>query len=808
MDTRLKKRLSWMTALFAAAIFMLTFAAAASADDDPPGRVARIRYLQGSVSFQPAGESDWVSAVTNRPMTTGDQLWADAGSRAEVQIGSAMIRMTANTGFSFLNLDERTVQIQLTEGTLNLRVQRLGHGEVFEVDTPNQAFSVTQPGQYRVEAGADGNSSMVIVRQGQGEVTGRGRTYNVYPGQSGTFTGTDSLEGYVSDAGNPDDFDNWGQSRDRQYEGSQSARYVSRDVVGYEDLDNNGTWHSDPTYGNVWMPTSVQSGWAPYHNGHWVWIAPWGWTWVDDAPWGYAPFHYGRWVSLRGNWGWVPGPINYQPVYAPALVAFIGGANFGVSMSAGGGGDVGWFPLGPREVYVPGYNTSRGYVDRVNSSNTNVSNTTITNVYNNQVTNNNSNNITYVNRGVPGAVTAVPQNAFRSSAPVAKAAVPVNEKQIAAAPVVTRAVVAPTRESVLGTSAPTANRVARPPEAVINRPVVAKATPPPPPVPFAKQQQELAKHPGQPLAAHEVQVLRPANVAAAQPLVKQAPPGKPATLNTNRTVNPPVVGNSRQPANAQPSIVPTNKPTNGPVANAPANKPGNVQVANPPANKPPSAPVANAPADKTQPIHTDRPPSAQQQQADKAREQQAAQQQAAQQQAAQQQADKAHAQQATQQQQAAQQQTEKARGQQTAQQQAAQQQADKAHAQQATQQQQAAQQQAEEARGQQAAQQQAAQQQADKVHEQQAAQQQAEKARGQQAVQQQAAQQQASQLQAEKAREQQAAQQRPDGPPSTQPAPQSKVQPAQRPQVPSPPLTPAEKAREEQQKKDQKPPLQ
>src|SRR5271166_2827875 len=710
MNINLKKKLNWMTAVVAAAALMLTFPVVASADEDPSGRVARIRYLQGSVSFQPAGESDWVSAVTNRPMTTGDQLWADAGSRAEVQIGSAMIRVAANTGFSFLNLDDRTVQIQLTEGTLNLRVQRLGRGEVFEVDTPNQAFSVTQPGQYRVEAGADGNSSMVIVRQGRGEVTGGGRTYNVYPGQSGTFTGTNSLEGYVSPAGDPDDFDNWGQTRDRQYDGSQSARYVSHDVVGYEDLDNNGTWRSDPTYGNVWTPTSVQSGWAPYHNGHWVWIAPWGWTWVDDAPWGYAPFHYGRWVSLRGNWGWVPGPINYQPVYAPALVAFIGGPNFGVSMSAGGGGDVVWFPLGPREVYVPGYNTSRGYVGRVNPSNTNVSNTAITNVYNNQVTNNNSNNSTYVNRAVPGAVTAVPQNAFRSSAPVARAAVPVNEKQIASAPVVSRAVVAPTRDSVLGTSAPTANRVARPPEAVINRPVVAKATPPPPPVPFAKQQQELAKHPGQPLAAHEVQVLRPANVAAAQPLVKQAPPGKPAPLNTNRPVNPPVVGNSKQPANAQPSIVPTNKPTNVPVANTPA-------------NKPPSAPVANAPADKTQPIHADRPPSAQQQQADKAREQQAAQQQAVQQQA-----------EKTRGQQAAQQQADKAREQQAAQQQATQQQADK------TRSQQAAQQQADKAREQQAAQQQAAQQQADKTRSQQAAQQQADKAREQQAAQQQAAQ--------------------------------------------------------------------
>src|SRR5271166_4459014 len=759
MNTKLKKRLGWVTALFAATILMLTFPAAVSADDDPPGRVARIRYLQGSVSFQPAGESDWVSAVTNRPMTTGDQLWADAGSRAEVQIGSAMIRMAANTGFSFLNLDDRTVQIQLTEGTLNLRVQRLGRGEVFEVDTPNQAFSVTQPGQYRVEAGADGNSSMVIVRQGRGEVTGGGRTYNVYPGQSGTFTGTNALEGYVSPAGDPDDFDNWGQTRDRQYDGSQSARYVSHDVVGYEDLDNNGTWRSDPTYGNVWTPTSVQSGWAPYHNGHWVWIAPWGWTWVDDAPWGYAPFHYGRWVSLRGNWGWVPGPINYQPVYAPALVAFIGGPNFGVSMSAGGGGDVGWFPLGPREVYVPGYNTSRGYVDRVNTSNTNVSNTTITNVYNNQVTNNNSDNVTYVNRAVPGAVTAVPQNAFRNSAPVARAAIPVNEKQIASAPVVLRAVVAPTRDSVLGTSAPTANRVARPPEAVVNRPVVAKATPPPPPVPFAKQQQDLAKHPGQPLAAHEVQVLRPANVAAAQPLVKQAPPGKPATMNPNRPASPPAVVNSRQPANAQPPTVPANRPANVPVANSPANKPGNVPVANPPANKPTTAPVAIAPADKTQPIHADRPPSAQQQQQeDKVREQQAAQQQAAQQQA------------------------EKARGQQAAQQQAAQQQADKARAQQATQQQQAAQQQAAQQQAEKARGQQAAQQQADKAHEEQAAQQQAEKARGQQAT-----------------------QQRPDRPPSAQPAPQPKVQPAQTPPAPTPPLTPAEKAREEQQKKEQKP---
>ena len=159
-------------------------------------------------------------------------------------------------------------------------------------------------------------------------------------------------------------------------------RYVSPDVVGYQDLDDYGVWYSDSNYGYIWVPR-VTRGWAPYQDGHWAWISPWGWTWVDEAPWGYAPFHYGRWVYARNRWGWVPGPIAVRPVYAPALVAFIGGPRFSVSVAlGGGGGHVGWFPLGPREVYVPAYRTSREYVNRVNVSNTTVTNITITNVYN------------------------------------------------------------------------------------------------------------------------------------------------------------------------------------------------------------------------------------------------------------------------------------------------------------------------------------------------------------------------------------------------------------------------------------------
>src|SRR5262249_13653444 len=156
---------------------------------------------------------------------------------------------------------------------------------------------------------------------------------------------------------------------------------VSPDTVGWQDLDDNGDWRNVPEYGNVWVPREVPAGWAPYHNGHWAWIEPWGWTWVDDAPWGFAPFHYGRWAYVGNSWAWVPGPPAVRPVYAPALVAWVGGSNFSVGVSfGGGGGGIGWFPLGPREVYVPSYQSSPTYVNRVNTTNTVINNVNITNV--------------------------------------------------------------------------------------------------------------------------------------------------------------------------------------------------------------------------------------------------------------------------------------------------------------------------------------------------------------------------------------------------------------------------------------------
>src|SRR5882762_5907055 len=207
---------------------------------DPPSRVARLGYMEGSVSFQPAGESEWVQAVPNRPMTTGDKLWADNNSRAELQLGSAVIRLSANTGFSFLNLDDRTAQLQLTSGSLNINVRRLDHDDVFEVDTPNQAFSIFQSGSYRFEASEDGSYTVVSVRQGEGESTGNGQNFTIHAGQRALSPGTDKFRPEGVQIGAPASFKIGPNSRNHRNESPRSAQYVSHDVVGYDDLDDYG----------------------------------------------------------------------------------------------------------------------------------------------------------------------------------------------------------------------------------------------------------------------------------------------------------------------------------------------------------------------------------------------------------------------------------------------------------------------------------------------------------------------------------------------------------------------------------------
>ena len=432
---------------------------------DPPARVARLAYVAGPVSFSAAGADDWQSAGINRPLVAGDRLWTAAGARDEVQAGPAAVRMGSETLVTLLNADDTKTQLQLSQGRLNLRVRQLRPDEVLEVDTPNLAFSIRKPGHYRLQVDASGNATEVAVVDGQGEAYGDNTSYLVDSGQAYRFTGTGLQDFSVNQLPPADDFDRWAAQRDRRLEHPVAARYVSSDVVGYEDLDDNGDWRDVPGYGNVWVPTHVASDWAPYRDGHWAWVDPWGWTWVDDAPWGFAVSHYGRWAQTPAGWGWVPGPVVQRPVYAPALVVFLGAATLMVGQRDPG---VAWFPLGPREVYRPSYRASPVYVTNINTSNTIINKTQITNVYNNV----NITNVRYVNRQ---AVTAVPARAFAQAQPVQQNVARVAPQALAAAPLAAAPPVKPQRPAALagGQGGP------RPAPAILARPVVAKTAPAP-----------------------------------------------------------------------------------------------------------------------------------------------------------------------------------------------------------------------------------------------------------------------------------------------------------------------------------------
>ena len=477
---------------------------------------------------------------------------------------------------------------------------------MLEIDTPNLAFSILRAGSYRIDVDPAGNATTVVTRSGQAEVYGENAAYVVDAGAAYRFYGVGLVDYEFLEPPRPDELDRWAYERDRRWDTSVSARYVSPEVIGYQDLDANGVWRVEPGYGNVWVPNRLVIGWAPYRDGHWAWIDPWGWTWVDNAPWGFAVSHYGRWAHVRDTWCWVPGPVRARAVYAPALVAFVGGRNFQVAISGGNVGAVGWFPLGPRDVYRPAYPVSRTYFNNVNTSNTVINVTNITNVYNNR----DATNVTYANQRVPGAVVAVPTTAFVQAQPVSRAALRLGREQVAAAQVSPIAAVAPTPVSVRGPAAPGH----QPPAQALDRQMIAKTAPPAVAVPFASKERLLAENPGKPLDRSAMGTLKPF-VPVPAPRVQVVAPAK--TAGPAAAPPPAPRGQSEQRAKAgqrgEPAVTGTAPSQGVPPAQAvPPLQRGQppVTAGQPPANAAAPAPAMPPPLQRGQaPVTAGQPPA-------------------------------------------------------------------------------------------------------------------------------------------------------------------------------------------------------
>ncbi len=285
-----------------------------------PGRIARLSFTQGSVSLQAVGETVWAPAPVNRPMVAGDYLRTDATGRAELQMEEATVRMGAGTDFTFLALEDRALRMRMSAGVVYLRVRNLDENDVIEVETPQATASILRPGNYRLEVNDSGGVTVLKVSSGMMEARGAGQSVVVRAQQTATLTGSAGrFASTTGTLGAPDSFDEWSLERDLRMDNSlatESSKYVSEDVVGYEDLDTYGEWRSEPEYGHVWSPRVV-AGWSPYRFGRYSYVGGWGWTWIADEPWGFAPFHYGNWVTIGGRWCWVPGPRHSRPIGRP-----------------------------------------------------------------------------------------------------------------------------------------------------------------------------------------------------------------------------------------------------------------------------------------------------------------------------------------------------------------------------------------------------------------------------------------------------------------------------------------------------------
>ena len=545
--------------------------------DDPPARVARISYLKGSVSLQVSGDTGWSEATLNYPVTTGDRLYTDQDSRAELQVGRFAVRFSESTDLTLTNLTDDLMQLGLTQGTIRVSVYELPSGDSIEVDTPSGALSLLEVGEYRVAVASD-SASVVSVDRGSLEVSAGDVRETVERGQAVRLTGTNPAQVGDVTPGGADSFDAWSAERDRLLSSPASAQYVSRDIPGSADLDEAGNWQVDLQYGPVWYPSGVPVDWVPYRYGHWVWVEPWGWTWMEDEPWGFAPFHYGRWVHVGSAWGWLPGPVVALPCYAPALVVFSDGS----AVPYGGGVEV-WFPLGPGEPYYPWYHHSRDYRLRVNETN-------LRNVPNlaELVRRRNVNSVPYRNRGIattvasratfsrgepiaPHVLRVRPEHVTRAlitphpgALPTARAAAggpPAARPPEVARPVIT--VPAPRRVTPPGRGYPAAEpprgrevpgtppRVSAPaplppnPPSVGARsrpavrtppPLVAKRPPPPAEPPFPARQNAMQAHPGRPLEPGQVENLRAGRPAG--PMRDQEVPAHPAAPRAAPTRRP------------------------------------------------------------------------------------------------------------------------------------------------------------------------------------------------------------------------------------------------------------------------------
>jgi hypothetical protein len=199
------------------ALLVLLLCGAVLATAAPPGRVAFLQYLSGTVSVQPGGTGSWAKAATNRPLGAGDNVWTDTASRAELNVGTGLLQMNSQTSLTLVNIEPTSVQLRLNQGSLNVHVRHLFGGEIYEVDSRNGSFTLTKSGDYRFDVDPKMDTTTITVWKGEGTITGERKTMKVHAHQQVRLSGIAAAY-ERHQAPKPDGFDEWCRVRDKRHD--------------------------------------------------------------------------------------------------------------------------------------------------------------------------------------------------------------------------------------------------------------------------------------------------------------------------------------------------------------------------------------------------------------------------------------------------------------------------------------------------------------------------------------------------------------------------------------------------------------
>jgi hypothetical protein len=347
--------------LTAAALFMLSltpFRALAQQDWEENGsvQVARISYIEGQLERYDPEMDEWVATVADAPVGPNDQLYAGAGTRAEILMpNDTLLRIGSETQVQIVSLNDQLTEIDLTSGMVRL----------YNNSDAAQIITATPYGHVSAPAGAAFDLS---VGEGSVQVNAVRHSVDFFHEASGArkmvIAGSTAVvaDGMgLSTAGSTMDraWDNWNREQeslwaDRGRRSGESVTYLPEPLhrEAYV-LDAHGTWQSvyyEGAYYRFWRPLHVGVHWAPFTVGAWtVWRGDK--VWIPHEPFGYVTHHYGNWIYTRGYWYWAP-PVTSVMVHTGLPLLHIGfGWYPGRVAWISTGVQVGWIPLAPYEPY-------------------------------------------------------------------------------------------------------------------------------------------------------------------------------------------------------------------------------------------------------------------------------------------------------------------------------------------------------------------------------------------------------------------------------------------------------------------------